>query len=141
MKLTVDLGKVQPENLGTLWASDVLEEYRLYDVDYLFHDRKAEPLQRLEQAEILAVFFTADMCRFVVCGEAAGKWVCRGRNTHGKYVSFGNTEALKEAMAEMGAEIETGPEEYPEVEDLLAAFANAIGITNIAIARRRKETE
>jgi hypothetical protein len=42
-------------------------------------------------------------------------------------------------METTGAKIETEPDEYPEVETLLAAFAEAMGIVNIAILKHHKE--
>jgi hypothetical protein len=74
-----------------------------------------------------------------------GKWIPCGVNVCDKFDTpdtntfVNQADALRKAMTALGANIETGSDEYPEVEELLAAFAGAIGITNIAILKRRKE--
>jgi hypothetical protein len=74
-----------------------------------------------------------------------GKWLASGINVHGEFTgpavnTFENqADGLREAMEKTGAKIETEPDEYPEVETLLAAFAEAMGIANTAILKHRKE--
>jgi hypothetical protein len=146
MRITVDVKKILPDNPGeTIWAPGVIADYRLIDVDCLYRDTLADPACRIENAALLAALFTADTCRFVVYRDTGKKWLARGINVSGEFSGSPVTtvekqaEGLREAMETIGAKIETEPDEYPEVETLLAAFAEAMGITNIAILKYRKE--
>jgi hypothetical protein len=145
MKITVDVKKMLSDNHGeAIWAPDIIADYRLIDVDCLYKDNMAEPASRIENATILAALFTADTCRFVVYRDTGRKWLARGINVCGGFSGPAvNTfekqaDGLREAMETTGTKIETEPDEYPEVETLLAAFAEAMGITNIAILKHRK---
>jgi hypothetical protein len=146
MKITVDVKKILPDKYGeTIWAPSVIADYRLIDVDYLYKDTMSEPAYRIENATILAALFTADTCRFVVYREVETKWLASGINVYGEFSGpnvntyESQADGLREAMETTGAKIETKPDEYPEVETLLAAFAEAMGIANIAILKHRKE--
>jgi hypothetical protein len=139
MKLSIDLKKVPLENRDSVWAANIVYDYRLIDIDYLYNSRETDPLYRLEQAEILRALFTADTCRFVFYSDVEGKWIPGGINVYGAFNTFNLADGLREAMEKIGAVIETDPEECPEVENLLAAFAQAAGITNIAITRHHRE--
>jgi hypothetical protein len=145
MQITVDVKKMLPDNHGeAIWAPDIIADYRLIDVDYLYRDNLAEPASRIENATILAALFTADTCRFVVYRDTGRKWLARGINVRGGFSGPAvNTfekqaDGLREAMETAGVKIEIEPGEYPEVETLLAAFAEAMGITNTAILKHRK---
>jgi hypothetical protein len=76
--------------------------------------------------------FTADTCRFVIYRDVGTKWLASGINVYGEFSSpavntfESQANGLREAMEITGAKIETEPDEYPEVETLLAAFAEAI---------------
>jgi hypothetical protein len=146
MKITVDVKKILPDNHGeAIWAPGIIADYRLIDVDYLYKDTMAEPASRIENAALLAALFTADTCRFVVYRDMGRKWLACGINVSGEFSGLAGTtfekqaEGLREAMEASGAKIETEPDEHPEVETLLAAFAEAMGITNIAILKHRAE--
>jgi hypothetical protein len=146
MKITVDVKKILPDNHGeAVWTPSVIADYRLIDVDYLYKDNISEPASRIENATILAALFTADTCRFVVYRDVGTKWLASGINVYGEFSgpavnSFeSQANGLREVMETTGAKIETEPDEYPEVETLLAAFAEAMGIVNIAILKHRKE--
>jgi hypothetical protein len=145
MKLSVDPEKIPVDNQGTIWASSVIREYRLIDVDCLYKDKLSGPLQRLENATMLVALFTANICRFVVYKDEGRRLVPCGANICGDFggssgnIADGQVNALRQAMETVGAKIETEPEEYPEIESLLAAFAAAMGITNIAISKRCNE--
>jgi hypothetical protein len=146
MKITVDVKKILPDKYGkAIWVSSVIADYRLIDVDYLHKDNISEPARRIENATILAALFTADTCRFVVYREVGSKWLASGINVYGEFSGpMVNTfekqaDGLREAMETTGAKIETEPDEYPEVETMLAAYAEAMGIANIAIRKHRKD--
>jgi hypothetical protein len=145
MKITLDVKNIPLDNRDSIWAPDITHDYRLVDVDYLYKDKMTEPSCRIENATILAALFTADTCRFVVCRDVGGKWLASGINVYGEFagptVNTFEKQAygLREAMEKTGAKIESEPDEYPEVETLLASFAQAMGIANIAILKRRKE--
>ena len=146
MKIIVDVKKILPDNHEeTIWAPSVIVDYRLIDVDYLYKDNISEPACRIENATILVALFTADTCRFVVYREVGSKWLASGINVYGEFSGpTVNTfekqaDGLRKAMETTGAKIEMEPDEYPEVETLLTAFAEAMGIANIAILKHRKD--
>ncbi|MDR2741247.1 MAG: hypothetical protein LBB98_03730 [Treponema sp.] len=146
MKITVDVKKILPGTHGeTIWAPRVITDYRLIDVDYLYKDNMAEPACRIENAAMLAALFTADTCRFVVYRDVGTEWLTSGVNVYGEFAgptvnTFENQAGgLRNAMEITGAKIEIEPDEYPEAETLLAAFAEGMGIANIAILKHRTE--
>lgn len=146
MKITVDVEKILPDKHGeAIWVPSVIADYRLIDVDYLYKDNISEPACRIENATILAALFTSDTCRFVVYRDVGTKCLASGINVCGEFsgptvnTCESQADGLREAMKTTGAKIETEPDEYPEVETLLAAFAEAMGIVNIAILKYRKE--